>query len=67
MAQFTMENDPKTQADIDTAKKFFGTWSEAAAVRASIQLAQVLARTAKNKVIILVNQNTGEDVHIRCT
>ncbi len=64
MQHLTLEKSPQMQQDIDVLKSFFGTVSEGAAVRSAIIFAQLLARCAKNKTIIVRDLNKGGHARI---
>ncbi len=64
MTQLTFQLDKNSEMAIDELKEFFGTKSSAAAIRSALALARTVVPTTKNRMLVVRDQNRGEDVKI---
>jgi hypothetical protein len=65
MAQMTFQLDKNSEKAIDELREFFGTKSNAAAIRSALALARTIVPTANNTgTVVLRDQRSGDDVKI---
>lgn len=67
MSQLTVQLDENAENALQELQKFFGTKSKAAALRNALALARIVAPAAKDRTLILRDQNAGEDLKIAIT
>lgn len=65
MGRLTLSANAQTRADVEVAKKFFGTVSADAAIRSAILLAQHVTRTAKDRTILVHDLNQGGFLRVK--
>ena len=62
--QVTFEIDDSTEAAIDELKAFFNVRTRSAAIRNAIALARVIAPNAKDKTVVVRDQNSIESKEV---
>ncbi len=64
MAQLTFQLDSNSASAIEELKTFFGTSSNAAAVRSALAFTRAVVPTSKDRTVIVRDQQKKEDVRI---
>lgn len=64
MTQLTIQLDSNAEEALEELQAFFNTRSKAAALRNALSLARAVVPAAKDRTILLHDQNANQDVKI---